>query len=113
MWGYSEPQAMNACFSLNSLSFLVVINTLMLLHVKHIPPASSARMQDELKIGLHYVRHHASLAALIVLAAATTFLGFAVLTFLPLFAKQVFHAGRGHLQPPDGVLGRRARSSAR
>src|SRR5438874_1503423 len=24
-WGYSEPQAMNACFLLNSLSFLVVI----------------------------------------------------------------------------------------
>ena len=29
--------------------------------------------------------------ALIVLAAATTFLGFAVLTFLPVFAKSVFH----------------------
>ena len=38
-WGYSEPQAMNACFALNALSFLVVINTLMSLHVKHIPPA--------------------------------------------------------------------------
>jgi predicted MFS family arabinose efflux permease len=28
-----------------------------------------------------------------VLAAATTFLGFAVLTFLPLFAREVFHEG--------------------
>ena len=28
-----------------------------------------------------------------MLAAATTFLGFAVLTFLPLFAQQVFHEG--------------------
>jgi MFS family permease len=25
LWGYSEPQAMNACFLLNALSFLVVI----------------------------------------------------------------------------------------
>ena len=50
-------------------------------------------MQDELKIGLSYVRHHDSLAALIVLAAATTFLGFAVLTFLPIFAQKVFHEG--------------------
>ena len=32
--------------------------------------------------------HHGSLVALIVLAAATTFLGFAVLTFLPLFAQR-------------------------
>ena len=92
-YGYSEPQAMNACFALNSLSFVVVINTLMMLRVKHIPPATSGKMQDELKIGLSYVRHHSSLAALIVLAAATTFLGFALLTFLPIFAKQIFHQG--------------------
>jgi predicted MFS family arabinose efflux permease len=92
-WGYNEPQAMNACFLLNSLSFLVVINTLMMLRVKHIPPATSGRMQEELKLGLNYVRHHDSLAALIVLAAATTFLGFALLTFLPIFAKQIFHEG--------------------
>ena len=39
------------------------------------------------------MKHHGSLVALIVLAAATTFLGFAVLTFLPLFTKQVFHEG--------------------
>jgi MFS family permease len=93
MWGYSEPQAMNACFLLNSLSFLVVINTLMMLRVKHIRPATSGRMQEELKSGLRYVQHHSSLAALIVLAAATTFLGFAVLTFLPIFAQKIFHEG--------------------
>jgi MFS family permease len=92
-WGYSEPQAMNACFLLNSVSFLVVINTLMMLRVKHIPPAKSGRMQEELKIGLSYVRHHGSLAALIVLAAATTFLGFALLTFLPIFAQKIFQEG--------------------
>jgi len=92
-WGYTESQAMNACFLLNSVSFLVVINTLMMLHVKHIPPASSKGMGDELRGGLSYVRHHSSLAALIVLAAMTTFLGFSVLTFLPLFARSVFHEG--------------------
>jgi MFS family permease len=92
-WGYSEPQAMNACFALNALSFLVVINTLMMLHVKHIPPAASKGMRDDLQIGLSYVRHHPSLVAFIVLAAATTFLGFAVLTFLPVFAQRVFHEG--------------------
>jgi len=92
-WGYSEPQAMNACFALNALSFVVVINTLMMLHVKHIPPAASKGMREDLQIGLSYVRHHASLVAFIVLAATTTFLGFAVLTFLPVFAQRVFHEG--------------------
>ena len=92
-WGYSESQAMNACFALNATSFLVVIYTLMALHVKHIPPAGSKSMRDELTSGLSYVRHHESLVAFIVLAAATTFLGFSVLTFLPLFAQRVFHEG--------------------
>jgi len=50
-------------------------------------------MQEELKSGLSYVRHHPNLAALIVLAAATTFLGFALLTFLPIFAQKIFHEG--------------------
>ena len=84
---------MNACFALNALSFVVVINTLMALRVKHIPPPPSKGMRDELQSGLSYVRHHPSLKAFIVLAAATTFLGFALLTFLPVFAQQVFHEG--------------------
>src|ERR1044072_4568590 len=57
-WGFTEPQAMNPCFFLNSLSFLVVINTLMMLRVKHIPPATSGRMGDELRTGLSYVKPH-------------------------------------------------------
>jgi predicted MFS family arabinose efflux permease len=39
------------------------------------------------------VWHHGTLVGLTLLAAATTFLGFAVLTFLPLFAQQVFQQG--------------------
>jgi MFS family permease len=90
--GYNEPQAMNAAFALNSASFLIVIYTLSLLHVKHVPPTKTKRMRDELQGGLQYVQHHGSLVALIVLAATTTFLGFSILTFLPAFAKRVFEA---------------------
>jgi MFS family permease len=93
-WGFSDPQAMAACFALNALSFLVVIYALMSLHVKHIPQTGAkGGMREDLHIGLSYVRHHSSLAALIVLTATTTFLGFAVLTFLPLFTQSVFHEG--------------------
>ncbi len=91
-WGYNEPQAMNAAFALNSASFLIVVYTLMSLHVKHVPPTETKKMKEELKGGLHYVQHHGSLVALIVLAATTTFLGFAILTFLPAFAQKVFNA---------------------
>ena len=91
--GYTEPNAMNACFLLNSLSFVVVINTLMMLRVKHIPPATKSGIREELQLGLDYVRANHTLVGLIVLAATTTFLGFAVLTFLPVFAQQVFNQG--------------------
>jgi len=86
---------MTSCFSLNGLSFVVVIIALMMLHVKHTPPVAPRRIYEELRGGLSYVRHQGSLLALTVLAFTTTFLAFAVLTFLPLFAKQVFHQGVG------------------
>ena len=94
-WGFTDVQGMAACFLVNALSFLVVISTLNMLRVKHIPYTGTARMRDELRGGLTYVRRHGSLAALTVLAFATTFLGFAVLQFLSIFAQRVFHEGAG------------------
>ncbi len=90
-WGFSDPQAMSACFLLNAFSFLVVISTLLMLRLTHVAPAPGGSMRHELTGGLSYVRDQGSLVALIVLAAATTFLGFAVLTFLPVFTKTIFH----------------------
>jgi len=89
-WGFGEQQSMAVCFALNAISFLVVINTLMALRVKHIPPTETRSMRDELQGGISYVRRRPELVALIILAATTTFLGFAVLTFLPVFTKNVF-----------------------
>ena len=89
-WGFGDQQSMAVCFAINAISFLVVINTLMALRVKHIPPAQTRSMRDELQGGISYVRQHGELVALIILAATTTFLGFAVLTFLPVFTKSVF-----------------------
>ena len=66
--GYTEPNAMNACFLLNSLSFVVVINTLMMLRVKHIPPASKGGIREQLQLGLNYVRGNHTLVSLIVLS---------------------------------------------
>jgi predicted MFS family arabinose efflux permease len=93
LWGFSDVQGMAACFALNAISFLVVIYALMSLRIKHIPSTAITSMRDELRGGLSYVRHHDSLVGLIVLAAMTTFLGLAVLQFLPAFAQQVFHGG--------------------
>jgi predicted MFS family arabinose efflux permease len=52
-------------------------------------------MMSELKGGIAYVRSEPAIQALIVLAAATTFLGYPLLTLLPVFTQNIFHQGVG------------------
>ena len=80
-----------ACFALNGLSFMVVIAALMSLHIKHIPPADKKPMLQEMKGGIAYARSEPSIIALTILAFLTTFLGLPLLTFLPVFARDIFH----------------------
>jgi MFS family permease len=96
-WGFSDssPQAMAACFTLNALSYLVVIYALVSLHVKHIPPLTTQPMLDDLRSGLRYVRDTPVIPPLIVLAFATTFLGMPLLTLLPIYARNIYHQGVG------------------
>jgi MFS family permease len=84
---------MVACFGLNGLSFLAVIVAILSLHVRHIPPAGTEGMRQQLNGGFRYVRDNPALIGLAVLGFAATFLGNPVLTFLPLFAQDVFHGG--------------------
>ncbi len=86
---------MVACFGLNGLSFLVVIVALMSLHVQHVPPAKTESMMTGLRGGFVYVKQEPGVKALIVLAAATTFFGYPLLTLLPAFTQSVFNAGVG------------------
>jgi predicted MFS family arabinose efflux permease len=86
---------MAACFGLNGVSFLAVIIAILSLHVRHIPPAASTRMREELQGGLSYVKRQPALIGLTVLAFATTYLANPLLTFLPLFANDVFGGGVG------------------
>ena len=78
------------CFALNGVSFLAVIAAILLLHIRHTPTPPTKRLREELMTGLVFVRKHESLLGLAVLGFATTFLGYPLLTFLPLFAKNVF-----------------------
>jgi MFS family permease len=83
------------CFGLNALSFLVVIVALLSLSVKHIPPAERRPLVHELKGGLRYVRGEPSIIALTILAFLTTFLALPLLTFLPVFAREIFSGDVG------------------
>jgi MFS family permease len=82
---------MVACFGLNGVSFLAVIAAILSLHIKHIPSARTTRLHEELKSGFTFVREHQAFVSLAVLGFASTFLGNPLLTFLPLFTRNVFH----------------------
>jgi len=84
---------MVACFGLNALSFIAVIVAILALRIHYTPPPRTTRISEELRSGLHFVRDHSALIGLAVLGFATTFLGNPLLTFLPLFAQNVFHGG--------------------
>ena len=84
---------MAICFGLNGVSFLAVIAALLSLRVRHIPPLTHSPMYKQLRGGFSYVRHEPGLAGLTILAFATTSLGTPLLTFLPLFAQDVFGGG--------------------
>ena len=83
------------CFTLNGVSFLIVIVALMSLSVTHVRPAERKPMLDEFKGGLAYARSEPAILALTVLASMTTFLGLPLLTFLPIFAREIFHGDIG------------------
>jgi len=87
---------MVSCFTLNGISFLVVIGSLLSLHVQHVPTgAGDKHMLEELKGGIGFVHRDARLRALTVLAFTMTFLAIPLLTFLPVIARNVFKEGVG------------------
>jgi MFS family permease len=80
-----------ACFAVNGLSFMVVIAALMSLTIKHIPQPEKKPMMHDFKGGFNYARKESTIVALTILASLTTFLGLPLLTFLPVFARNIFH----------------------
>jgi MFS family permease len=83
------------CFALNGLSFLVVIVAIMSLTIRHTRPTERKSILHELNVGLTYVRGETAIIALTVLASLTTFLGLPLLTFLPIFARDIYHGDVG------------------
>lgn len=77
------------CFTLNGLSFFLVVIALASLTLPpHVPNPKPRALGEELRGGLRYVRDQRLLFVLTILAFVTTFLAMPVATFLPAFATQ-------------------------
>lgn len=81
------------CFALNTLSFLGPVVALSGLSTIFLPAPSNTSIYDSLKQGLSFVRRQNSMAALVVLAFAMTFLSMPMRTYLPVFVKDIFRRG--------------------
>jgi predicted MFS family arabinose efflux permease len=81
------------CFSLNGISFVAVIISLLIIHPHFVPTKSRESVLTSMQEGIHFIRQQSAMVALIVLAFSMTLLAFPLIVFLPVFAKDVFHGG--------------------
>jgi predicted MFS family arabinose efflux permease len=81
------------CFTLNGVSYLAVIASLFMIHVKFVPTKSREAVLTSMKEGIRFIRHRDGMSALVVLAFCTTLFGFSLNGFLPVFVHDIFHKG--------------------
>jgi predicted MFS family arabinose efflux permease len=79
------------CFSLNALSFVAVIISLLRLHISFKPARTGESIMTSMKQGIRFVRTQGAMETLIAIAFLMTALAIPMITFLPVFAKNVFH----------------------
>ena len=81
------------CFTLNGISYLAVIASLMMIHVKFIPAKTTESVMHSMKQGIQFIRQREGMSTLVVLAFCTTLFGFSLNGFLPVFVRNIFHRG--------------------
>jgi len=80
-----------ACFALNGLSFLAVIAALLALRRgAHAAPVEEGSVLDSLKAGVAAVRASGPIRGLVGLSFLSSFCALPLVTFLPVFAKDIF-----------------------
>lgn len=81
------------CFTVNGLSFLAVIASLLVVTTGFVPCRTGESMMVSMKQGIVFIRRQPGMDALIILAFCMTALGIPLIVFLPVFARDVFHQG--------------------
>lgn len=80
------------CFALNSLSFIVVIASLLMMKL---PPWKKYEDRNnvvtDLKNGFEYLKNTPSIANVMLMLACVSFFSLPYITLLPVYAKEVFH----------------------
>ncbi|MBA3974824.1 MAG: MFS transporter [Candidatus Solibacter sp.] len=78
------------CFGLNGLSYLAVIASLLMIKAGFVPSPTKESVGESMKQGLRFISKQAGVKMLIAVSFASTSLGISIVTFLPVFAKDVY-----------------------
>src|SRR5580658_8518664 len=81
------------CFGLNGVSYIAVIISLFIIHVKFVPSKSREPVLKSMREGIRFIRQRDGMSALVVLAFCTTLFGFSLTGFLPVVVQKIFHKG--------------------
>jgi predicted MFS family arabinose efflux permease len=79
------------CFGLNGVSFVAVIISLYIINAGFTPGKSTESMLTSMKQGIGFIRKNEGMRSLIVLSFLMTMVAIPLITFLPVFAKEVLH----------------------
>jgi MFS family permease len=83
----------SGCFWLNALSFLAVIASLWLMRLEHIASTDTRSTRSTLRDGVAYAWGIPSIRTLLVLLAVCAGLGFQYNVLLPVYTRELLHAG--------------------
>jgi MFS family permease len=79
------------CFSINALSFVAVIVSLLLMKLpEYVPPVVKKEIKTELAEGLVYLKSTPSISVILLLLASVSLLVLPYNTLLPVFAKVIY-----------------------
>ena len=81
------------CFGLNGVSFLAPILSLTVIKTRFLPAKTTETILSDMKQGIAFIRKQGAMEALMVLAFCMTALGVPMITFLPVYAKEIFKQG--------------------
>jgi len=81
------------CFTLNGVSFIAVIATLLLIRPRFVPVKTGESVIESMKQGIDFLGKKEGMMSLMLLAFLSALLTFPLITFLPVMAQNVFHGG--------------------
>jgi MFS family permease len=94
------------CFAIDTLSYLVVIGTLLWIRIRTPLAAEAGTPLQRFRAGLSYVSSNAALRSILILLAVMGFLGGSYPTLMPIFARETFQGGSdtlGYLLATAGI----------